>query len=875
MAVKPWLGAIRAPKNPPPISAEPPAVKLTTKWVHGYTSGLVGGTRIRVSSNLYFNSQGDAIYPAAALGVKLSKEASSSSKGGSSAALSQKYFTGHNDDIICLTMSPNRLFVATGQCASVNDMTKETKGKGSICIWDAVTCTLLSKIVGCHQRAVTSLAFSPNSDQLLSVGQDDVNTHTLYSDVGGNWSRVTKAGTSKGDKTPVMFNKWLALEHPKVRDDEYEVVTGGGANINFWKIEGGNMSKKSGKFGRKYKQVPLLCAGNLKIKDGWRVVCGTSTGDLYLFDDNKEVTNAVEKAHAGAILCMVDVGGEDSGSAGAAGSAGGGGRLACGYLLLTGSKDGTVKIWNQSLQPVSTFDANAYSLKDGAIGSVDIINMQQGSGDKVSKLLLGTYGGEIIEVTLPEVAGGPGSGSKGGGSGGKGVLLPAANIVTDFSNARTRVLLYSHFGGELWGVATHPLDADLYATVGDEGTLRVWSIEHNCLIASMPLYHPARCVSWNHSGTVLAVGFHEAVKGGVKKKKSKSKSKSKADDSSDDDEAKVDPNKHAGAVHLYSFNGQQAMVALQQVVSLNASGGVRAPPVGTSAAQPSSNNQLMLPNSGAVLTKRADGCKLTSAWVSEVRFSPDDALLAVASHDKKCYVYAVPSVSDAFRASAKIPTSGGGGSMGEGSGPWDAAWSSCLSGKPRFIFNKHSGAITHVDFTSDSKYMQTNCNAYELLYCDTSNGKQETSASKLANYNNSILGGDDGEEDEDEGGAKQWSTQTCTLGWPVQGIWPAGADGTDINAVDRHFSHKYVATSDDFGLLKLFRYPCVKENSKFVVGKGHSSHVTCVRWAQHTTNLAGADAPSSSGSAKTSTCEYAITTGGNDKCVMVWEVKER
>ncbi len=31
----------------------------------------------------------------------------------------------------------------------------------------------------------------------------------------------------------------------------------------------------------------------------------------------------------------------------------------------------------------------------------------------------------------------------------------------------------------------------------------------------------------------------------------------------------------------------------------------------------------------------------------------------------------------------------------------------------------------------------------------------------------------------------QWHTWTCTLGWPVQGIWQKGAKGTDVNAVDR------------------------------------------------------------------------------------------
>ena len=41
-AIKPWLGAIRAPKNPPPISSQAPAVHLDLQWVHGYTSASAG-----------------------------------------------------------------------------------------------------------------------------------------------------------------------------------------------------------------------------------------------------------------------------------------------------------------------------------------------------------------------------------------------------------------------------------------------------------------------------------------------------------------------------------------------------------------------------------------------------------------------------------------------------------------------------------------------------------------------------------------------------------------------------------------------------------------------------------------------------------------
>lgn len=37
--VKPWLGAVKTPKNPPPINPGVPAVDVELKWIHGYTSG--------------------------------------------------------------------------------------------------------------------------------------------------------------------------------------------------------------------------------------------------------------------------------------------------------------------------------------------------------------------------------------------------------------------------------------------------------------------------------------------------------------------------------------------------------------------------------------------------------------------------------------------------------------------------------------------------------------------------------------------------------------------------------------------------------------------------------------------------------------------
>ena len=83
-------------------------------------------------------------------------------------------------------------------------------------------------------------------------------------------------------------------------------------------------------------------------------------------------------------------------------------------------------------------------------------------------------------------------------------------------------------------------------------------------------------------------------------------------------------------------------------------------------------------------------------------------------------------------------------------------------------------------------------------------------------------------------------------------IRPPGSDTSDINSVD-HVNHKLIATADDFGLVKLFRYPCIAKDSKFLFFQGHSSHVTNVRWT---------------------VSNHLVSAGGNDKCIFIWNMSE-
>ena len=101
---------------------------------------------------------------------------------------------------------------------------------------------------------------------------------------------------------------------------------------------------------------------------------------------------------------------------------------------------------------------------------------------------------------------------------------------------------------------------------------------------------------------------------------------------------------------------------------------------------------------------------------------------------------------------------------------------------------------------------------------------------------------------------EEWATQSCIYGWHVRGVWPEGADGTDINACGRsnEGTRELLVTSDDFGKVKLFRYPSIVPNADHKPYNGHSSHVTNVAFSSQD--------------------RWVVSVGGEDQAVFVWEV---
>ena len=230
------------------------------------------------------------------------------------------------------------------------------------------------------------------------------------------------------------------------------------------------------------------------------------------------------------------------------------------------------------------------------------------------------------------------------------------------------MLVYSHSGGELWGLTVHPIISDLYVTVGDDCTLRVWSLNLNKMIHSVDLGSAARSVCFHPSGAVLAVGFMERKKNGENKNKEKEKDKEK-DKDKDKEKMKRDGQikfeNVDGAVHLYSFIVDSAL---------------------SSSTSTSNSNSTLSNYASITMLKLSLGCN-TGAWVNEVNFSPTGTFLAVGSHDKKMYFYDIPCIP-------------------QGGGPFGDVWGQCLK-KTKFVFDKHSSAVLHSDFSNDGKYLQT------------------------------------------------------------------------------------------------------------------------------------------------------------------------
>ena len=202
---------------------------------------------------------------------------------------------------------------------------------------------------------------------------------------------------------------------------------------------------------------------------------------------------------------------------------------------------------------------------------------------------------------------------------------------------------------------------------------------------------------------------------------------------------------------------------------------------------------------------------------SDIKFSPDGRFVAVGNADNFIDIYTCPKHYSAEQTDFKRIAQ--------------------LKG--------HSSFIVHLDWSLDSNFLQSNCGSHELLYWKLWDPHPEATHVVLRPRQ---------EKTSSSMRDTDWATQTTPFGWHMRGIWPEDADGTDINACCRTNTkeRELLATADDFGKVKIFRYPCIVPRADHRPYGGHSSHVTNVGFTYN-------DA-------------WLISTGGDDRAVFQWEV---
>lgn len=377
MAVRPWIGQIAEPDNHNPVSMDKPDETYALEYVFGYRSA-------DSRQNVHLNCEGKVVYMTAALGVVLDHTAQPPQ---------QKFFGGgevdntaknvandtnaHTDDIMAVSICEQRQTAVSGQVGRAPAMFT----------WDAVTGEKKQRFK-CARGSRGLSAVGISCDGAVVAGADLHNDHRVhcFDAESGALKFMEKGATDK-----IMD---LAFDRAPGSN---RFATVGVKNVSFWTVDG---QKEGGLFGSTPRTSFSCCAFDTK----GRCFAGGANGKLYCFE-GRSATSAQE-AHKGYV-CGIKCVGEN--------------------LMLTGGKDGKVKLWN-----TDDLSCTREWQFDSLVRAVDMFADQ-------SAMVVGLRNGNIIAVNLADDS--------------------------------QQVVMRSHSDGEVWGLQVD--EAGVW-TSGDDNRVMLW-----------------------------------------------------------------------------------------------------------------------------------------------------------------------------------------------------------------------------------------------------------------------------------------------------------------------------------------------------------------------------------------------------------------
>ncbi|NXW28557.1 EMAL1 protein, partial [Phaetusa simplex] len=325
---------------------ELPAKRLKLEWVYGYR-----GRDCR--SNLYLLPTGETVYFIASVVVLFNVEEQL-----------QRHYTGHNDDVKCLAVHPDRITIATGQVAGTSKDGKQLPPH--VRVWDSVTLNTLHVIgMGFFDRAVTCIAFSKSNGGSSLCSVDDSNDHVLSV---WDWQKEEKLADVKCSNEAIF----AADFHPT---DTNIIVTCGKSHLSFWTLEGNSLIKKQGLFEKQEKPKFVLC---VTFSANGDTITGDSSGNILVWGKGtNRISHVVQGAHEGGIfaLCM----------------------LRDGTLVSGGGKDRKLISWNGNYQKLHKTEIPEQfgPIRTVAEGKGDVVLI----GTTRNFVLQGTLSGDFFPIT--------------------------------------------------------------------------------------------------------------------------------------------------------------------------------------------------------------------------------------------------------------------------------------------------------------------------------------------------------------------------------------------------------------------------------------------------------------------------------------------
>nr|XP_031534672.1 echinoderm microtubule-associated protein-like 1 [Vicugna pacos] len=309
---------------------ELPTRRLKLEWVYGYR-----GRDCR--NNLYLLPTGETVYFIASVVVLYNVEEQL-----------QRHYAGHNDDVKCLAVHPDRITIATGQVAG-------TSKDGKIMLH-----LFYSQMQCCCEYF---FFFQNGGSNLCAV--DDSNDHVLSV---WDWQKEERLADVKCSNEAVF----AADFHPT---DTNIIVTCGKSHLYFWTLEGSSLIKKQGLFEKQEKPKFVLC---VTFSENGDTITGDSSGNILVWGKGtNRISYAVQGAHEGGIfaLCM----------------------LRDGTLVSGGGKDRKLISWNGNYQKLHKTEIPEQfgPIRTVAEGKGDVILI----GTTRNFVLQGTLSGDFTPIT--------------------------------------------------------------------------------------------------------------------------------------------------------------------------------------------------------------------------------------------------------------------------------------------------------------------------------------------------------------------------------------------------------------------------------------------------------------------------------------------